>query len=988
MNKSSTLSVSEAGRSRMRRRVGSGLMAVTMLVGLVGLVSPAQAAPGNLPAPLGQADKAGTGSLGCPAGAPWMGFDAKGGTFGPVAIAFNQGHVWVTDFRNSENGSSTAGKLFRFPDLATAQACGQPDRELDGLDQPEGIAFDANSNMYLSDTGVSKILKFTPTQLGNFTIAAAATVGTAPAVPTTIWFTGPSHYPRALTIGPDGKLYVPDDTANKVLVFDPAGADNQVAGVISSAANICSPKAVHFIGTSMFVVNYHDAVAPCTGVPDVVRLDSQALTTTATANATFVDHNAIDMTSFGTTLVVSSTDGNLTTFPTAASGTGARPAGTTVTSLGQNGVTGTYDLKGPTFGVASAAVDGNPTLVADSGNFRVLQVDLTPVKVMTTTTVASSKNPSAVGDSVTFTATVAPATGGTVPTGSVQFKVDGTALGGAIPMAAATPGIATPPSAGSATSPAISTLTAGTHTVTADYSGDPAFAVSQGTLTQRVTNVRVTSGPPVLVQIGSTDPIANVTLQELSAGALPMGTAVCIEGSDPFRPATATAPTVAASGGDGTAGAPTSANGRISIPITKTSTTATTYTVSGITMDPVGAPGPIFVSVGTACNQAAPDLATGLQPGFLGSEKRLSGSTRYATAEVIADTVEPLHSPAQPADCKGTVIVANGVNYPDALAASSLAGTSTPILLVADTVPTETAAAIRQHGVTHIIIVGGPSSVSNAIQSQFESQNATTCGGGGTTANKITTERVAGADRYATAKAVSERNGLGGAGTAPTADAPTCTMVKSAIVASGETFPDALAAGVLAAGGAICDNHVGGALPLLLTRGGSLDAFTQQALEDLGIKQVFVVGGTSTVSDTVLGQIRNVGGTNSILVKRISGSTRQGTAAALAGVMDTREFSFEGFQPDLDRYSGELLLTRGDTFPDALVGAPLGALHRAPLLLADSPTSLGTTAATVIAAYPRVTIHLLLLGGPDSLSQAVFNAAGTAMASDSRVPCC
>ena len=569
---------------------------------------------------------------------------------------------------------------------------------------------------------------------------------------------------------------------------------------------------MHFIGTSLFVTNYNHG-GHCATTPSIVRFDSQAAEVPV-ISATFTDQDAIDLMSVGTTLVVSSTLGSVTTFSNATTGTGARPAGTVHTALGQSGVTGSYDLQPNTYGMATIAPDGNHTLVADSGGNRVLQVDLS------------------------------------------------------LPV--------TPPASPS---------------------------------------VHVTTGGSPLVQSGSTDPIANITLTELSPGALPMGTNVCIASAGhPFRAATATAPTVTATGGNGTAGAPTSASGRMSVPITKTSTTATTYTVSGITLDPASTPGPVVVTVGTACGQAEPDLATGLQAGFLGSEKRLSGSTRYASAQIIADSVEPLQSPAQPADCKGTVILANGVNYPDALAASTIAGTTTPILLVNDAIPAETASAIKQHGVTHVIIVGGPSSVSNAIQSQLEGQLASACGGATNLTTKITTERVFGPDRYATAKAVAELHGAAGAGTAPTASSPTCTPVKSAIVVSGETFADALAAGVLAGGGATCHGVNGGPLPLLLTSGGNLSASALQAMNDLGIKQVLLVGGASTVSDTVLGQIQNVGGTNNIVVKRIAGATRQDTAATLAAVMGTPEFGFYGFQPDLDRYSGELLLTRGDTF--------------------------------------------------------------------------
>src|ERR1700719_1069694 len=52
----------------------------------------------------------------------------------------------------------------------------------------------------------------------------------------------------------------------------------------------------------------------------------------------------------------------------------------------------------------------------------------------TTTTVASSLNPSAFMQSVTFTATVASTAGPTLPTGTVQFSVDGTIAGGPVTL--------------------------------------------------------------------------------------------------------------------------------------------------------------------------------------------------------------------------------------------------------------------------------------------------------------------------------------------------------------------------------------------------------------------------------------------------------------------------------------------------------------------------------------------------------------------------
>src|SRR5439155_6084450 len=60
---------------------------------------------------------------------------------------------------------------------------------------------------------------------------------------------------------------------------------------------------------------------------------------------------------------------------------------------------------------------------------------------------------------------------GPVPTGTVQFLVDGANFGSPVTLAG-----------GSATSPSTTTLTAGSHTVTASYLGDATYAASSGTL--------------------------------------------------------------------------------------------------------------------------------------------------------------------------------------------------------------------------------------------------------------------------------------------------------------------------------------------------------------------------------------------------------------------------------------------------------------------------------------------------------------------------
>jgi flagellar hook assembly protein FlgD len=139
----------------------------------------------------------------------------------------------------------------------------------------------------------------------------------------------------------------------------------------------------------------------------------------------------------------------------------------------------------------------------------------------TTTALTSSPNPSTFGQSVTFTATVAASSGGT-PTGTVSFTVDGTAQ------------TAVPLSSGQATL-SISTLNAGTHSITAAYNGDSSFTASTSAVLVQTVNKALTS----LALFSSTNPsvvgqpltfFARVTAVPPGAGT-PTGTVRFLDGS-------------------------------------------------------------------------------------------------------------------------------------------------------------------------------------------------------------------------------------------------------------------------------------------------------------------------------------------------------------------------------------------------------------------------------------------------------------------------
>ncbi|MGV3620568.1 MAG: Ig-like domain-containing protein, partial [Archangium sp.] len=103
--------------------------------------------------------------------------------------------------------------------------------------------------------------------------------------------------------------------------------------------------------------------------------------------------------------------------------------------------------------------------VTSAANFTITASPSIP----TTLTLTSSANPSAVGQAVTFTATFAPSS----VLGGVVFTVDGVNVGSALLVGGNT-----------ASSPAISTMTAGPHTVTATFTGTVPYANTSTSLTQ------------------------------------------------------------------------------------------------------------------------------------------------------------------------------------------------------------------------------------------------------------------------------------------------------------------------------------------------------------------------------------------------------------------------------------------------------------------------------------------------------------------------
>jgi putative cell wall-binding protein len=167
---------------------------------------------------------------------------------------------------------------------------------------------------------------------------------------------------------------------------------------------------------------------------------------------------------------------------------------------------------------------------------------------------------------------------------------------------------------------------------------------------------------------------------------------------------------------------------------------------------------------GAVCDRLLDDVGAGR------STSRLAGESRVATSAAIARAAFPAGA--------ATVYLARSDVLADAVAAGTL--TDGPVVLVpaCGDVPPVVADAIRALDPNDVIALGGPSAVCDGMLSQAAAARSTT---------PASTGRLAGADRYGTAAAISARQW-------------NSTKPATAYVARGDVFADAVASGSLADG--------------------------------------------------------------------------------------------------------------------------------------------------------------------------------------------
>ncbi|MEN8238991.1 MAG: cell wall-binding repeat-containing protein, partial [Actinomycetota bacterium] len=217
-----------------------------------------------------------------------------------------------------------------------------------------------------------------------------------------------------------------------------------------------------------------------------------------------------------------------------------------------------------------------------------------------------------------------------------------------------------------------------------------------------------------------------------------------------------------------------------------------------------------------------------------------------------------------------------------------------------------------------VIVVGGEKVISEGVVDHLQM------------CSNDLTQRIAGSNRYTTASSVAKLVDVSGG---------------TAYVASGEQFPDALAAGAAA-------NATGASLILVAKT--FVPSSSLGTLDRIDPDRIVIVGGTAAIGSAVEDTLRARYGN----VTRIAGPNRYVTAASISR----------------DAYPGgsdAVIIATGSGYVDALASTPLAAQLEAPLLLTEPSRLPGAAAGELARLKPA---EVFIIGGTAVADAAVEQA--------------
>lgn len=259
-----------------------------------------------------------------------------------------------------------------------------------------------------------------------------------------------------------------------------------------------------------------------------------------------------------------------------------------------------------------------------------------------------------------------------------------------------------------------------------------------------------------------------------------------------------------------------------------------------------------------------------------------AGDRRYDTA------VELSKSKFNIAD---TIVIAGGYALADGLTATPIATYyKAPLLLVEkDNIPEVTKNEIKRLGGKNIIIVGGNTVINQEVEKQLLNLGV----------SKIT--RLGGNDRYETSLLVAQYIDSN------------LYNIENIVVTNGLGEADALSI-----------SPVSGRdrMPIILVRNTYVPSSIYNWLRGEGIKNAYIIGGTTAINNDVLNQVNGITSMD-ISGNRLGGSTRYETNALIID-------KFYG------AFTNKVYVSKGLQLIDALSSGPIAALENSPVILANN----------------------------------------------------
>lgn len=282
---------------------------------------------------------------------------------------------------------------------------------------------------------------------------------------------------------------------------------------------------------------------------------------------------------------------------------------------------------------------------------------------------------------------------------------------------------------------------------------------------------------------------------------------------------------------------------------------------------------------------------------------RLAGKDRYNTAKATAYMIKNY----------GTVVLASGKSYADALSAAYLAKCrKAPVLLVDPCNLVDIVRFIKQRPIIkNIIIIGGDAAIPTTLELLLEGYN-----------EGYNIKRIAGATRYDTNLEALKASRI---------------FNKQLIIASGQGYADAISAGTIAR-------------PIMLVNK-TLKPAQLDYIKKQGFNKFYIFGGAAAVSEEIEAALGELGE-----VMRDAGDNRYETACKVA----------KHFYPNATK----AVLVTGKNYADGLAAANLGEI---PLLYAD-PNA--TDAARAYLSYIDLKTAYVV-GGTGAISDDTANWALT-----------